>query len=169
MCDCSDEQKCGENCVNRSIFVECMAATCRHKDGCQNQRLQNAKFPRSSIKKAGNRGFGLYAMEDIMPDTIVAEYTGEVITTDEFLERTKKMTASTPFYFMSLDSDLIIDAGECGSLARFINHSCDFNCCTEKWSVGAETRVAIKSVRAIRKGEELSYDYQTEVFRPPFR
>ena len=74
VCDCSDAQKCDESCVNRSIFVECMAATCRHKDGCQNQRLQNAKFPRSSIKKAGNRGFGLYAIEDIMPDNCTANF-----------------------------------------------------------------------------------------------
>jgi SET domain-containing protein len=56
----------------------------------------------------------------------------------------------------------VIDAGPCGNKARFLNHSCDPNCHTEKWVVNGRLCVGIFASRAIAKGTELTYDYGYE-------
>lgn len=51
-----------------------------------------------------------------------------------------------------LDKDRIIDAGPKGNVSRFMNHSCDPNCETQKWTVNGDTRVglfAIKDIEAV--------------------
>ncbi len=44
---------------------------------------------------------------------------------------------------MKLSSKEIIDPTEKGNIARFINHSCDPNCWTEKWNVLGEVEIGI--------------------------
>ena len=65
---------------------------------------------------------------------------------------------------MMLEPDMYIDARNYGSVARLINHSCDPNCTTEKWSVNGETRVAIITSRKIALHEELTMNYQFKAF-----
>jgi hypothetical protein len=62
-------------------------------------------------------------------------------------------------YVFKLSGGAYIDAGAVGSVARFINHSCNPNCHTERWEVAGETRVGIYASRALTKGTELSYNY----------
>ena len=64
------------------------------------------------------------------------------------------------YYFMAVEDDVILDASSKGSIARFINHSCDANCVIQKWTVGDELRIGIFTQRKIRQGEELSIDYK---------
>ena len=64
------------------------------------------------------------------------------------------------YYFMALVDDVILDASSKGSIARFINHSCDANCLIQKWTVGDELRIGIFTQRKIRQGEELTIDYK---------
>src|SRR6185437_9194907 len=64
------------------------------------------------------------------------------------------------FYFLTIGEDVIIDAGKHGGIARFTNHSCNPNCCVEKWNVGGLVRVGIFSIDAIPKGTELTIDYK---------
>ena len=49
-----------------------------------------------------------------------------------------------------------------GNISRFINHSCDPNAETQKWTVNGELRVGFFSKRAIQPGEEVSFDYKYE-------
>jgi uncharacterized protein len=49
----------------------------------------------------------------------------------------------------------VIDAKVGGNSARWINHACQPNCEADE----VDGRVFIKSLRAIRPGEELFYDY----------
>ena len=58
------------------------------------------------------------------------------------------------FYF-HVDDKNVIDAKHGGNSARWINHACEPNC--EADEVGG--RVFIKSLRALKPGEELFYDY----------
>ena len=41
----------------------------------------------------------------------------------------------------------MIDAGPKGNNARFMNHSCDPNCITQKWSVNGDTRVGLFAIK----------------------
>ena len=62
------------------------------------------------------------------------EYQGEVLNYAEFERRTERYAKNSNehFYFMALNADQIIDATRKGTESRFINHSCDPNCETQK-------------------------------------
>ena len=60
---------------------------------------------------------------------------------------------------MSFSQKMIIDATR-GSVARFVNHSCEPNCNMVMWTVAGKPRVALfAGDRGIATGEELTYDY----------
>ena len=48
--------------------------------------------------------------------------------------------------------DRIIDAGPKGNQARFMNHCCQPNCETQKWTVNGDTRVGLFAIQDIPKG-----------------
>lgn len=59
---------------------------------------------------------------------------------------------------------MIID-GTRGSIARFVNHSCEPNCRIVKWIVAGKPRMALfAGDRPIMTGEELTYDYNFDPF-----
>jgi [histone H3]-lysine4 N-trimethyltransferase ASH1L len=65
---------------------------------------------------------------------------------------------------MLFDQNMIIDATR-GSIARFVNHSCQPNCRMEKWTVGGKPRMALfAGDRGIMTGDELTYDYNFDPF-----
>ncbi|KAA8500022.1 Histone-lysine N-methyltransferase ASHH2 [Porphyridium purpureum] len=161
---CDDEM-----CANVSTKVECVPESCPARDSCKNQRFQTqayAKFSRRKVPE-GHKGFAMYADEDISSGTLVAEYQGEVITAPEFRRRKDLYRDEYNFYFMTLSTDpeLFIDASRKSCIARFINHSCDPNCRTDKWTSRGRTVVGIFAIRDISRGTELSFDYRTDPVR----
>lgn len=82
-------------------------------------------------------GFGLFANEEIATGDFVLEYVGEVIDDAVLLSRKERYeNMRRPcLYFMRVSQDLNIDAMTYGNESRFINHSCDPNCHTQKWLV----------------------------------
>src|SRR5690606_1954040 len=60
-------------------------------------------------------------------------------------------------FFFSLSSGKIIDGGDKGNDARWINHSCGPNCEAQENASGK--KVHIVALRDIAAGEELFYDY----------
>ena len=66
--------------------------------------------------------------------TFLLEYVGEVLDYNEFLRRSKQYAKGNNehYYFMALNADEVIDATFKGNISRFINHSCDPNCETQK-------------------------------------
>jgi [histone H3]-lysine4 N-trimethyltransferase ASH1L len=60
---------------------------------------------------------------------------------------------------MDFDQQMILDATR-GSIARFVNHSCEPNCKMVKWTVSGTPRMALfAGEKGIMTGEELTYDY----------
>lgn len=68
---------------------------------------------------------------------------------------------------MKISSNEVIDPTFKGNMARFINHSCDPNCITQKWNVLGETCVGIFAIRDIPENCELTFDYQFDSFKTP--
>ncbi len=68
--------------------------------------------------------------------TFVTEYVGEILDYEQFKARTDQYHEEKrkDFYFMSLTADEMIDATQKGNMSRFMNHSCDPNCETQKVS-----------------------------------
>lgn len=120
-------------------------------------RKKNLKFAKSPI-----HDWGLFALETIEKDEMVIEYIGELIRqhlSDIREKRYEKMGIGSSYLF-KLDSELVIDATKRGNLARFINHSCDPNCCAKVIEVGKKKKVVIYALRKINVGEEITYDYK---------
>lgn len=53
--------------------------------------------------------------------------------------------------------DRIIDAGPKGNYSRFMNHSCQPNCETLKWTVNGDTRVGLFAVCDIPAGIPIGF------------
>jgi SET domain-containing protein len=102
-------------------------------------------------------GWGVYATQVIPKNKRIIDYAGEKITHKESLEREHKYLQKGQIWCFTLNNRWVIDAGVGGNIARFINHACKPNC----YSHIVEGTIWIRASRTIRKGEELSYDYNT--------
>ncbi|KAI6239389.1 Chondroitin-glucuronate 5-epimerase [Aphelenchoides fujianensis] len=137
-CRCSGLEKrpcaSGSTCENRAMLVECHE--CRHGERCHNQRFQRRKYTRTEVRAAGAKGFGLFAVEEIPRGALILEFVGEIIDFLEFKSRMEAAAATGQhLYFMQRDAVTAIDATECGNSGRFINHSCEPNSITERWTI----------------------------------
>ncbi|MFS7991572.1 putative [histone H3]-lysine(4) N-trimethyltransferase chromatin remodeling SET family [Helianthus anomalus] len=113
-------------------------------------------------------GWGVEAVELIDEGDYIIEYVGEVIN-DALCEKRfwdMKGKGITKFYMVAVRKDFNIDARFKGNESRFINHSCDPNCTMEKWDVNGETRLGIFAAKTIEPREELTFDYEYEMYGP---
>lgn len=155
------ELGCGDDCLNRMLLIEC-GPKCVVGDRCTNKRFQKHENADCTIFKTEKKGYGLIASSYIPAGTFVMEYVGEVLNSKQFEKRandySKLMNAH--YYFMALSSDCVIDATKKGNISRFINHSCDPNAETQKWTVNGELRIGFFSKKPIMPDEEVTFDYQ---------
>uniref|UniRef100_K3WW64 Histone-lysine N-methyltransferase n=1 Tax=Globisporangium ultimum (strain ATCC 200006 / CBS 805.95 / DAOM BR144) TaxID=431595 RepID=K3WW64_GLOUD len=157
-----DKKRCEDvSCLNFATYVECNS-NCPAREYCGNQRLQHKElFPILEAFKTENKGFGVRTTQDIAQSSIIGEYVGEIIDQKELNNRLKSVPRNElNFYYLLLEPGIYIDARNKGSFTRFVNHSCEPNCKTEKWTVKGETRIAVIALRDINEGEELTFDYQ---------
>ena len=113
--------------------------------------------PPVETRDSGIHGRGVYATRTIKKGVRIIEYLGERITHAEADRRYERKGDDDGHTFLFIASRrTVIDAGVNGNEARFINHSCDPNCET----VIENGRVFIESIKRIKPGEELAYDYQ---------
>lgn len=168
-CDCfltgaelvRGELGCGEDCLNRMLMIEC-GSRCVVGDRCTNRRFQKRQNSDCSIFKTEMKGFGLRANSFIRAGDFIMEYVGEVLNSQQFESRANEYSQekNRHHYFMALRSDCVIDATIRGNISRFINHSCDPNAETQKWTVNGELRIGFFSSKNIYMGEEITFDYQ---------
>jgi histone-lysine N-methyltransferase SETD2 len=152
---------CGDGCLNRLLNIECVKGTCPCGELCSNQQFQKRKYAKLESFRCGKKGHGLRLLEDIPDGGFLIEYVGEVLDTHAYEARQKEyaLNGHKHFYFMTLNGSEVIDACAKGNLGRFINHSCEPNCRTEKWMVNGEVCVGLFAMRDIKKGEEVTFDY----------
>lgn len=160
---------CGQKCINRLMCTECEAVTCPCEEICQNRKFQQQLDKCVYPFKAGSKGWGLKSGEFISKGSFVLQYMGEIfsVKSSEGIKRMAQCAQSTCTYLMKLSSKELIDPTFKGSIARFINHSCEPNCITQKWNVLGEVVVGIFSIKDIPIGEELTFDYKFDVYKTP--
>ncbi|XP_059280243.1 histone-lysine N-methyltransferase ASHH2 isoform X1 [Lycium ferocissimum] len=164
VCHCKPSDRrmgCGDGCLNRMLNVECVRGTCPCGERCSNQQFQKRKYAKLKCFKSGKKGYGLQLLEDVIEGQFLIEYVGEVLDLHAYEARQKEyaLKGHKHFYFMTLNGSEFIDACAKGNLGRFINHSCDPNCRTEKWMVNGEVCIGLFALRDIKKGEEVTFDY----------
>uniref|UniRef100_A0AAQ5Z0M2 [histone H3]-lysine(36) N-trimethyltransferase n=1 Tax=Amphiprion ocellaris TaxID=80972 RepID=A0AAQ5Z0M2_AMPOC len=152
---------CGEDCLNRLLMIEC-SSRCLNGAYCSNRRFQMKQHADFDVILTEDKGWGLRAAKDLAANTFVLEYCGEVLDHKEFKTRVKEYARNKNihYYFMSLKNNEIIDATLKGNCSRFMNHSCEPNCETQKWTVNGQLRVGFFTTKAVTAGTELTFDYQ---------
>jgi uncharacterized protein len=100
------------------------------------------------VGEAGKKGRGVYATRRIEPGELVWDYSGE----ERWIEDIPKEVWQ---YCFQVDYDRYVVPEE-GSLGWFLNHSCEPNCV-----IMGRTRIV--AARRIEPGEEVTFDYSTNV------
>ncbi|KAF5559380.1 histone-lysine n-methyltransferase ASH1L [Fusarium mexicanum] len=174
-CVCKPEDGCGESCQNRIMLYECDEQNCNAgKQYCTNRAFATLTARRNKggkyrvgveVIKTSDRGYGVRSNRCFRPNQIIMEYAGEIITEEECERRmTEVYKDNECYYLMSFDQNMIIDATT-GSIARFVNHSCNPNCRMIKWIVSGQPRMALfAGDKPIMTGDELTYDYNFDPF-----
>jgi uncharacterized protein len=108
------------------------------------------------VRRSKVHGRGVFATRDIPKHTRVIEYRGEIIDEDE-ADRRYPWVDDEPHhtFLFRLEGGTTIDAGPTRTPAKYINHSCNPNC----EAVEEDGRIFIDTLRKVKKGEELVYDY----------
>ncbi len=102
------------------------------------------------------QGSGVFATRQIGAGVRLLEYAGERLSPTEAEARyPDALDARHHTFLFAIDEHVVIDAAVHGNQARFINHSCDPNCD----AVIEDDRIWIETIRPVRAGEELAYDY----------
>jgi SET domain-containing protein len=115
------------------------------------------------VRNSPIHGTGVFAARKLAGSKAVMRYRGEIISHQEADQRHGGNTEGGHTFLFTLNDDYVIDGGSRGNSARWINHSCDPNCEAVLWEDPDGDRsadyVEITTTRAIRRGEELTYDY----------
>ena len=124
------------------------------------------------VRKSKVHGKGIIATENIKKNTRIIQYIGKKVTKKEGDKRSEKrlnkyLNSETTgsVYIFELNNKYDIDGSVLYNKARYINHSCDPNC--EVDIINGE--IWISSIKKIKKGDELSYDYGYEFNKNDFK
>ncbi len=102
------------------------------------------------VVKRSSAGLGLFANRDYAKGELVIEYVGKIVSEEEAQRIGGK-------YLFELNDKWNIDGKGRENIARYINHACKPNCYPELND--EETRIFIYTKRAIKSGEEFTYNY----------
>jgi uncharacterized protein len=103
--------------------------------------------------KRSTTGLGMFAQQDILPQTRILEYLGTRITNAEAAQADNR-------YIIYLNQRFALDGKDRTNAARYINHSCEPNAAA--YTTGK--RVWIWSGPTIKAGEEITINYGAEYF-----
>ncbi|KAK5136187.1 hypothetical protein LTR08_004024 [Meristemomyces frigidus] len=180
MCVCrappeGKDHGCDDHCLNRVMQYECNddncnlpAAQCGNRCFAELTTRMKKGGPFDvgvEVVKTDTRGFGVRSCRGFAVGQVIMEYTGEIISEGECQRRMREDYKDMQcYYLMELERGLIID-GTKGSMARFINHSCEPNCEVRMVKVNGTARMGVfAGDQGIVTGEELTYDYNFDNF-----
>ncbi len=113
------------------------------------------------VRNSAIHGRGVFATAPIKRGELIIEYKGQRTSWELALARPDSDPEDAAHTFLfQLEDGRVIDARVRGNSARWINHSCTPNCVTHE---DDRSRVLIEARRAIRLGEELTYDYRLTI------
>ncbi|MBI2352744.1 SET domain-containing protein-lysine N-methyltransferase [Candidatus Dependentiae bacterium] len=133
-------------------------------DGLQGVSLESlprtiatTELPKLCVKKVdGRMGYGVVALQDIAPGTLIRAYSGIIEQTLEFKEY------GTIFKnFGHAKASLIVNAEKEGNESRFFNHSYAPNCqgCFVVDAKSGKVQFWIQALHPIYFGEEICWNY----------
>jgi SET domain-containing protein len=121
-------------------------------------------MPRKLIRRNSPiHGRGVFAARDLPAGHRLIRYRGKLCTPQQIESGDAGDSESGHTFLFTLNEHWVIDGAIQGNVARWINHSCDPNCepILEETDDGvpAHDKIFIETIRPIRAGEEITYDY----------
>jgi len=113
--------------------------------------------PRLIRRRSPISGWGVYTASPIAEDTPIVEYKGQLVSQAEAWRREQRYLPRQRIWIFDINTRWARDAGLGGNIARYINHACHPNCYIEV----VHHSIWILASRDIKRGEELTYDYNT--------
>jgi uncharacterized protein len=104
--------------------------------------------PKLEKRETPGKGIGMFAVEPIERDEVLAVWGGYVVTTKERHELPEEAEHHT----IQIENDLHLTSGLLNNSADYFNHSCDPN-------LGLRGQIALVAMRSIGVGEEVTFDY----------
>lgn len=120
---------------------------------------ENCIYPNLIIERIVNKGYGVKALNKISAGTLLCEYGGVL---DYFKNLNDTKDIFILFKTKNEKYDRCINPSKYANLGRFFNCSQndkEENIATIRQIVDDETKILFYTVRAIKKGEELQYNY----------
>ncbi|MFC4727851.1 SET domain-containing protein [Coralloluteibacterium thermophilus] len=116
-----------------------------------------------AARRSSIHGNGLFALVDIPKGTRLIQYKGRLITHRQADRLYADDGESGHTFLFTLNDTYIVDGNVDGNIARWANHSHDPNCETviEEDAGGdpKRDRIFIETIKDVRAGDELTYDY----------
>jgi len=132
-----------------------MAKSSKDKPGKKSRKIE--------ARQSEIHGNGVFAIEAFEKGERILRYKGALRTHDQVDADYGDIEENGHTFLFTLNDDYVIDANIKGSVARWINHSCDPNCeaVVEQDDKGRphKDKVFIEALRDIKAGEELTYNY----------
>jgi SET domain-containing protein len=124
----------------------------------------DTSMPRRFVaRRSPIHGNGVFATAPIARGEEIVQYKGKLLTHAQADDLYGDGGETGHTFLFTLNDEYIIDANQGGNTARWINHGCAPNCrAVVVESASGDRRrdkVVIEALRAIRAGEELTYDY----------
>jgi SET domain-containing protein len=127
-------------------------------------------MPRKIVaRKSRIHGNGVFALVPIAKGERIIEYKGKRRTHAQVDAGDTCAVDSGHTFLFTLNDDYVIDANFGGNSARWINYSCNPNCeavLEENERDPKKSKVFIEARRAIKAGDELTYDYGITLDEP---
>ena len=101
-------------------------------------------------------GLGLFATASIAKGMFIIAYKGRRISHAE----AEKLEAHGSRYIYEINSRISIDGSSRRNIARYANHSCRPNACSDV----VKGQMILRAIKAIAPGDEITYDYGEEYF-----
>lgn len=98
-------------------------------------------------------GLGLFATKDFKKGERIIEYIGKRVPAGD--------KGSVNLYIFNVNKKIDIDGSPRWNTARYANHSCLPNA----EAVNDNNRIFIEAIKAIKAGEEITYDYGKEYYQ----
>lgn len=116
---------------------------------------------RIAASRSPIHGRGVFAKVDLPKGEELIEYKGKRVTHAQANRQYAGGAETGHTFLFTLDETWLIDANVDGNAARWINHSCAPNCraVIEEHEDPRDNRVLIETIKPIKAGQELTYDY----------
>lgn len=122
------------------------------------------------VRRSAIHGRGIFAAVDLDAHVQLIEYKGRRLTHAQADEQYSGSVTTGHTFLFTLNELYLIDANVGGNSARWINHSCEPNCeamiYVNKDYRQELDKVWIETIRPVKAGEELCYNYGITLSEP---